>query len=325
MLITKKEMKLKQKILNNKMLLDIDTLDLQGELREQEPMSRHTSWKTGGNADYYYIASDIKDLAKFISKLPSNIPITWVGLGSNLLVRDGGIPGVVISVAGFLDEIKKIADTEIQIGAGASCVKVAHFSAKLGLEGIEFLAGIPGTVGGALAMNAGAYGGEIWSYVLEVETINRQGIRKIFGKEKFNVSYRTVSIKKDEWFVACRMKLSTSTKTIVSERIKKLLKGRADQQPLGQLSCGSVFRNPPNEHAAKLIDQCGLKGKRVGGAIVSEKHSNFIINTENATSLDIEKLIEFVQKSVYKKHAIELIPEVRIIGEVSGEEDNAIA
>ena len=174
-------------------------------------------------------------------------------------------------------------------------------------------------------MNAGAYGGEIWSYVVEVETINRQGIRKIFGKENFNISYRTVSMQKDEWFVACRMKLSISTKTIVSERIKKLLKGRADQQPLGQLSCGSVFRNPPNEHAAKLIDQCGLKGKRVGGAIVSEKHSNFIINTENATSLDIEKLIEFVQKSVYKKHAIELIPEVRIIGEVSGEEDNAIA
>ena len=137
MLITKEEMKLKQKILNNKMFLDIDTLDLQGELREQEPMSRHTTWKTGGNADYYYIASDIKDLAKFISKLPSNIPITWVGLGSNLLVRDGGISGVVISVAGFLNEIKKVTDTEILISAGASCAKVAHFSAKHGLLPLE--------------------------------------------------------------------------------------------------------------------------------------------------------------------------------------------
>lgn len=150
-------------------------------------------------------------------------------------------------------------------------------------------------------------------------------MRRIFGKEKFDVSYRTVSIKEDEWFVACRMKLSTSTKTIVSERIKKLLKGRADQQPLGQLSCGSVFRNPPNQYAAKLIDLCGLKGKRVGGAIISDKHSNFIINTGNATSSDIEKLIEFVQATVYEKHSIKLVPEVRIIGKNFTEVNDAIA
>ena len=315
MLIKKNETKLKQVILNNIMSFEINTKDQQGELRKQEPMSRHTSWKTGGNADYYYIASDIDDLVKFIAKLPNSIPITWVGLGSNLLVRDGGIPGVVISTSGLFNELKNISDTEILIGAGVSCAKAAHFSARSGLGGIEFLAGIPGTIGGALAMNAGAYGGEIWSYVKEVETMNREGIRKIFGKKEFDISYRSVSIQKNEWFITCRMKLETSTSSIVGGRIKKMLKERAEEQPLGKLSCGSVFRNPPNEYAAKLIDECGLKGKRIGGAIVSKKHSNFIINTGNATSLDIEQLMEFVQKSVYEKCAIKLIPEVRIIGE----------
>ena len=295
-----------------------------GRSRACVPLCDLTWFRVGGPAEVTFKPADLADLSEFLRLLPEAIPVTVLGVGSNLLVREGGIPGVVIRLGRSFTGIS-IQDDDIIAGAGALDVNVALTCAENHLEGLEFLSGIPGTIGGALRMNAGAYGGEIWSYILEVETINRQGMRRIFGKEKFDVSYRTVSIKEDEWFVACRMKLSTSTKTIVSERIKKLLKGRADQQPLGQLSCGSVFRNPPNEHAAKLIDQCGLKGKRVGGAIVSEKHSNFIINTENATSLDIEKLIEFVQKSVYKKHAIELIPEVRIIGEVSGEEDNAIA
>jgi UDP-N-acetylmuramate dehydrogenase len=319
-----KETQLKQTILNKKMFLDLDAMGLQGELRTQEPMSRHTSWKTGGNADYYYIASDINDLAKFISKLPTSTPITWIGFGSNLLVRDGGVSGVVVSVVGLLNELKKINETEIFIGAGVSCTKVAHFSAKHGLEGIEFLAGIPGTIGGALAMNAGAYGGEIWSYIKEVETINRKGKREIFEKDKFDINYRSVSISENEWFIACKMKLEISTRTIVNDRIKKMLSERADGQPLGKLSCGSVFRNPTNQHAAKLIELCGLKGKKVGGAIISDKHSNFIINTGNATSLDIEQLIEFIQASVYEKYDIKLIPEVRIIGESNKGESNAL-
>jgi UDP-N-acetylmuramate dehydrogenase len=323
-LLSIKKTQLKQVILNKKMFLDLDTMGLQGELRTQEPMSRHTSWKTGGNADYYYIASDINDLAKFISKLPTSTPITWIGFGSNLLVRDGGVSGVVVSVVGLLNELKKINETEIFIGAGVSCVKAAHFSAKHGLEGIEFLAGIPGTIGGALAMNAGAYGGEIWSYIKEVETINRKGKREIFEKDKFDINYRSVSISENEWFIACKMKLEISTRTVVSDRIKKMLSERADGQPLGQLSCGSVFRNPTNQHAAKLIELCGLKGKKVGGAVISDKHSNFIINTGNATSLDIEKLIEFIQACVYEKYDIKLIPEVRIIGESNKGESNAL-
>ena len=174
-------------------------------------------------------------------------------------------------------------------------------------------------------MNAGAYGGEIWSYVNEVEIINRKGKTKIYEKKEFDISYRSVSISSDEWFISCKMKLGISKQKIVSERIKNMLRERANQQPLGKLSCGSVFRNPPNQYAAKLIDLCGLKGKRVGGAIISDKHSNFIINTGNATSSDIEKLIEFVQATVYEKHSIKLVPEVRIIGKNFTEVNDAIA
>ena len=304
-----------QVIFNNIMHINFDKASLQGELREHEPMSRHTSWKTGGNADYYYRVASIEDLSEFMSMLPDDVPVTWVGFGSNLLVRDGGLPGVVISVTGVLDSAKLISDTEIKLGAGLSCAKAARFAAKQGLAGTEFLAGIPGTVGGALAMNAGAYGSEIWSHVYQVETINRKGECRTLNKDQFEIGYRSVSLSTDEWFISASLKLELTDKEIAEQRIRNLLAERADAQPLGKLSCGSVFRNPPDDHAARLIDECGLKGKQIGGACVSEKHANFIINTGNASSNEIEQLIEFVQAEVYKQKMIKLIPEVRIIGE----------
>ncbi|GJM04347.1 MAG: UDP-N-acetylenolpyruvoylglucosamine reductase [marine bacterium B5-7] len=304
--------------LDNRMQRTINTSALRGDLREQEPMSRHTSWKTGGVADYFYSPADIDDLSVFISEVPMEIPIVWVGLGSNLLVRDGGISGVVISVVGVLDNLEFINGNEISIGAGVSCVKAARFAAKEGYSGIEFLAGIPGSVGGALAMNAGAYGGEIWRNIKQVETINRKGVRKIFSKADFEIDYRSVSLPKDEWFTACDIELKLSEKTAVTRNIKKMLSERAEAQPLGKLSCGSVFRNPPEDHAARLIESCGLKGRYVGDACVSEKHANFIINMGAATSSDIEQLIELIRTTVYEKHAVKLIPEVRVIGEARG-------
>lgn len=304
-----------QDIFNNIMHINFDKASLQGELREQEPMSRHTSWKTGGNADYYYRAANIEDLSAFLAMIPDDVPVTWIGFGSNLLVRDGGIKGVVISVAGVLDNFDIINETEIKLGAGLPCAKAARSAAKLGLTGIEFLAGIPGTVGGALAMNAGAYGSEIWSHVYQVETINRNGECRTLNKDQFEIAYRSVSLSIDEWFISASLKLELSDREVVEQRIRHLLTERADAQPLGKLSCGSVFRNPPDDHAARLIDECGLKGKQIGGAGVSEKHANFIINSGKACSADIEKLIEFVQTTVYEKHGIRLIPEVRVIGE----------
>lgn len=315
MLNVQNEMQHKQVNFNNRMSVDIDTSMLRGDLREQEPMSRHTSWKTGGDADYYYRAADIDDLSVFMSRLPIDMPVTWIGFGSNLLVRDGGLSGVVISVVGVLDELEKINETEVIVGAGVPSAKAARFAAQQGLGGIEFLAGIPGTIGGALAMNAGAYGGEVWQYIKQAETINRKGERKVYSKDQFEIGYRCVSLPEDEWFVACNLDLEISDKYTVERRITNMLSDRAVAQPLGQHSCGSVFRNPPDDHAARLIDDCGLKGKQVGGATVSEKHANFIINSGNATSSDIEQLIELIQATVFEKHVVKLIPEVRIIGE----------
>ena len=324
MLSVQNEMQYKQSGLNNRMRKTIDISKLRGELREQESMSRHTSWKTGGAADYYYSPADIDDLSIFISAVPMEMPIIWVGFGSNLLVRDGGVSGVVISVVGVLDNLEFNNGNEICIGAGVPCVKAARFAAKQGLGGIEFLAGIPGSIGGALAMNAGAYGGEIWRNVKQVETINRKGECKIYPREHFKVAYRSVSLSKDEWFTNCKIELEVSDQSVVEKSIKTMLSERAEAQPLGQLSCGSVFRNPPADHAARLIESCGLKGRHVGGACVSEKHANFIINMGDATSSDIERLIELIRATVYEKHAVKLIPEVKVIGE-PGEINNGSA
>jgi UDP-N-acetylmuramate dehydrogenase len=309
------EMQKMQVLINNSMNADIDKSLFRGELREQEPMSRHTSWKTGGYAEYFYVPADIEDLSDFLSALPKDMNVTWVGLGSNLLVRDAGLSGVVISVIGVLNELERISDTELKIGAGVTCAKAARFAAKQGLSNIEFLASIPGSIGGALAMNAGAYGGETWRYVKSVETINRNGERKFYTSDQFDIAYRSVSLADDEWFITCVLELNISDKEDIEKNIKQLLNDRAEAQPLGQHSCGSVFRNPEHDHAARLIDSCGLKGTQVGGASVSEKHANFIINEANATATDIETLIELVQATVLKEHNINLIPEVRIIGE----------
>lgn len=313
-------MKKMQVIINNNMNIDFDRTLFRGELREQEPMSRHTSWKTGGNADYFYIAADKDDLSDFMTSLPADMPVTWVGLGSNLLVRDSGISGVVISVVGVINELEHINDIELKIGAGVTCAKAARFAAKQGLKGIEFLASIPGSIGGALAMNAGAYGGDTWRYVKSVETINRSGELKTYNRDQFDIGYRSVSLADDEWFVNCTLALDVSSKEDIEEKIKQMLSQRAEAQPLGQHSCGSVFRNPENDFAARLIESCGLKGKQLGGALVSEKHANFIINTGNATSLDIERLIELVQSTVFEKCAVKLIPEVRVIGKKRSEQ-----
>ncbi len=297
-----------------------DTSLLEGEVREQEPMSRHTSWKTGGPAELYFSPANLEDLCRFMHMLPESTPVTWVGKGSNLLVRDGGIAGVVISVDGVLDTFELLNDSTVRLGAGLACVKAARLAARNGLTGIEFLAGIPGTVGGALAMNAGAWGGETWRAVEQVQTINRHGELSVLDKDAFEIGYRDVSLAREEWFISADLLLDFEDRQVVEQRIRDMLAERAEAQPLGQLSCGSVFRNPENDYAARLIEDCGLKGKRIGGACVSDKHANFIINTGTASSSDIEELIELVRATVQEKHRIKLIAEVRMIGLAESEE-----
>lgn len=295
----------------------LDDGALRGTLRRREPMARHSSWKAGGPADYYYKAADGADLAEFIRRAPGAMPLTWVGHGSNLLVRDGGIRGAVITIAGALTERTRLDTGALRIGAGLACRRAARFAAERGLSGLEFLAGIPGTVGGALAMNAGAYGGEIWDCVTEVEIIDRRGERRSRLRQDFNVAYRRSVLPPGQWFVAATFELQTASRATVEASIRELMRHRNATQPWRARSCGSVFKNPPGDHAARLIEDCGLKGRAIGDARVSEKHANFIINSANATAREIEQLIELVRATVQARHGVWLEPEVRIIGETA--------
>lgn len=290
---------------------------LRGELRIDEPMARHTTWRVGGLAHRFYRPADIVDLAEFLHRLPAGEPVFWLGLGSNLLVRDGGIRGVVIFTQGALDGLDQLDTDTVRAEAGVTCAKVARFCAKRGLVGVEFLAGIPGTLGGALAMNAGAFGGETWSRVASVETIARDGALRTRGPEDFEIGYRQVRGPAQEWFVAARLRLEHGDTDAATARIKALLERRNETQPTGQPSCGSVFRNPPGDYAARLIETAGLKGTCIGGACVSEKHANFIINTGKASAADIEALIARVAATVEQVHGVRLRTEVRVVGEAA--------
>lgn len=287
----------------------------QGELLHHEMMSKHTSWRVGGPADKYYKPLDLEDLCAFLAELTTDEPLTWLGLGSNLLVRDAGIRGTVISTSGLLNNISVQNQTELYVEAGVSCAKVARFAARQNLTGVEFLAGIPGTMGGALAMNAGAFGGETWNNVTQVTTLSRTGECINHERDDYQIAYRSVKGPSDEWFVATVLSLSLGDVDAGQKRIKQLLAKRAETQPTRQASCGSVFRNPEGDHAARLIEVSGLKNCCIGGACVSEKHANFIINTGDATAADIEALIEKVATTVKQQHGVELQTEVHIIGE----------
>lgn len=284
-------------------------------VRRDEPMSRHTSWHAGGSAEVFFNPRDRNDLAQFLRSLSADVPVMWIGLGSNLLVRDGGLKGVVISTHGTLGRLERRSETAVYAEAGVPCARVAKQCVKWGLGPAEFFAGIPGTLGGALAMNAGAFGGETWPHVLEVETIDRKGREHTRAASEYTVSYRHVEAPvQDEWFLAA--KLSFEHKPAAHEdEIRALLEKRKSTQPIGEWSCGSVFTNPPQDHAARLIDVSGLKGFRIGDASVSEKHANFIINHGQATGADLENLIRHVKETVERLHGVKLNPEVRIVGD----------
>ncbi|QBR83388.1 UDP-N-acetylmuramate dehydrogenase [Legionella israelensis] len=281
-----------------------------------ESLADYTTWRVGGRAAHLYKPADISDLALFMQQLPKNESILWLGLGSNSLIRDGGFKGTVILTRGKLGAMSLITSDTVRVEAGVSCASMARFCARNHLSGGEFWAGIPGTMGGALRMNAGCHGGETWDYVIEVETITRSGEIRVRSAKEFNVAYRHVSGLADEWFLSATCKLAAGDKAKSLQRIKELLEHRSATQPTSDYNCGSVFRNPPDDFSARLIESCGLKGFRLGGAMVSPKHANFIINYQgSATASEIESLIHHVRCCVKEKTSIELIPEVHIIGE----------
>ena len=290
-------------------------IGVQGEVRYDEPMSRHTSWRAGGPADVFFIPASVDDLATFLRELDRETPIFWHGVGSNLLVRDGGFRGVVVSATKMLRDLERVDSYLVRAGAGLPCTQLARQCIRWGLGPSEFFAGIPGTVGGALAMNAGAHGGETWERVESVRTIDRDGEIHERAPAEYTVGYRSVTGPANEWFIEGTFRFDPDVQPSM-EQMKAMLERRQATQPLGLPSCGSVFRNPPGDFSARLIEAAGLKGYRIGGAEVSEKHANFIINRDDATATDIEELIEHVRQTVLDVHGIELVHEVRIVGEV---------
>ncbi len=311
-----------------------------GELRRNEPMSRHVSWRAGGVAAHCYLPKDRADLLVFLASRPDRERLHVVGLGSNLLVRDGGLNATVVLTHGALRAVGTVAGKDahgqlLEVEAGVAAPKVARTAARLGLGGAEFLAGIPGTVGGALAMNAGCYGAEIWDYVVSVTTLDRAGQLRVRTPADYDIGYRHVMLKRSqvqvsrngrgpmplepeaEWFLAARLAFPAGSSDQALQRIRELLSRRVATQPLGQPNAGSVFRNPAGDHAARLIEACGLKGMREGGAEVSYKHANFIVNRGEATALDIETLIQKVQAHVLQKCGVLLATEVKIVGDTA--------
>jgi len=289
----------------------------QGVLKRHEPLSRHTSWRVGGPADCFYEPAGVEDLSAFLKTLPENEPLFWVGLGSNLLVRDGGVRGTVIMLSGKLNGLERIDNSTLRAEAGVASAKLARFSVQQGLRGAEFLAGVPGTVGGALAMNAGAFGGETWNIVTAVETMDHAGRLRTRLPSDYQIGYRSVQGPAGEWFIAGHFGLTHGNEEEGQTLIKSLLAKRGATQPTQWPNAGSVFRNPPGDYSARLIERTGLKGFCIGGACVSELHANFIINTGGATAADIEALIEAVRDKVLAAQGIKLEAEVRIIGDVA--------
>ncbi len=308
---------------------------LRGTLRHRVPLSRYTSWRVGGPADRFYEPADLDDLCAFLRLLPAEEPVLFIGLGSNLLVRDGGVRGTVVFLHGLLSELRvagrddfpelsaRLQEDEavVYAEAGVSSPKLARFVSAEGMEGAEFLAGIPGTVGGALAMNAGCHGRETWGAVLQVLTVDRSGHLHTRPHEAYDIGYRHVRpvVGNEEWFIAAwfhfRCNPDADAREIARAVTRRLLDRRAETQPLNLPNAGSVFRNPDGDFAARLIESCGLKGLRVGDAQVSEKHANFIVNLGKARAADIEALIVRVQGTVKALSGIELQREVRIVGE----------
>lgn len=329
---------------------NLTTKELRGTLRKYVDMRRYTSWRAGGLAERMYQPADLDDLQVYLACLPADEPVLPVGLGSNLLVRDGGLRGSVIMLHSALTELRQEPDGSIYVQAGVPGAKLARFAAKHSLRGAEFFAGIPGTVGGMLTMNAGCYGAETWIVVERVQTVDRNGVLHERSPAEYDIGYRHVALKAgrgeglgekgkggrekgmlpspaggrgaggegnlpQEFFVAAWIRLAQGDGDESRKEIKALLSKRISTQPLNLPNAGSVFRNPASDHAARLIELCGLKGKKIGGAQVSEKHANFIVNIDHATAADIENLIEEVLETVKEKTGITLHPEVRIVGE----------
>jgi UDP-N-acetylmuramate dehydrogenase len=295
---------------------------VRGQLLRGESLAPFTWFRVGGPADTLFLPADAEDLAQFLAALPGDVPVLPIGVGSNLIVRDGGVPGVVIRLAGrAFAQIEPLGDTRIRAGAGALDSMVAKGAAKAGVAGLEFYVGVPGTIGGALTMNAGCYGCETKDVLVEATALTRQGERRIIPASEFGFTYRHNALPADLIFLDATFQGTRDDPAAVQERMAAITAQRESSQPIREKTGGSTFKNPilasgDKLSAWKLVDEAGMRGHRRGGAQVSEKHANFLINTGDATAADIEGLGEEVRAAVKAKHGIELEWEIKRVGRV---------
>ncbi|MCD6306670.1 MAG: UDP-N-acetylmuramate dehydrogenase [Deltaproteobacteria bacterium] len=287
-----------------------------GQVRFRVPMSRHTTFRVGGDAEALCRAADLECLCRVLAFLTrEGIPYLAIGKGSNLLVRDGGIRGVVILLSGKLACIEWKPDGHVLAGAGLSLADLLTGCRQTGLSGLEFLAGIPGTVGGAAVMNAGAFGNETGDLIEEMRAVDAGGHVHVYDRSQLVFSYRRLDMEAGSVIAQVGFRLTFAAPERVADRIGSYLKRRKTLQPIAEASAGSVFKNPPHDYAGRLIEQAGLKGRRVGGAMISKRHANFIVNTGGATAADILALIEAAREAVMQTTGITLELEVRVAGD----------
>ncbi|MFQ5581232.1 MAG: UDP-N-acetylmuramate dehydrogenase [Mariprofundaceae bacterium] len=283
-----------------------------GQLRQQEMMARHTTLGVGGPARWFFRPHSHEDLLAAIQTIPADISILPLGRGSNMLVSDDGVDGLVLDLS-KLDAIQ-IEDRYVTAGTGVRMGKLAQTVAQNGLAGLEFMATVPGNVGGGIAMNAGAFGQQISDTLVSIEIIERGSRSRQVDAEELHMAYRRTQLPAGALVVSATFELKSDDPAVIRKRMRYMRQTRSTSQPLAQPNCGSVFKNPPQDHAARLIEAAGLKGKRIGGARISDMHANFIINDGNATSQDILELIRTAQMEVEAQFDVRLEPEVRIVG-----------
>ena len=283
-----------------------------GVIEYDHSIKKYNSWRVGGNVKCCYWPADLDDMIRFIRHLPTSENIILLGLGSNVLFQDKTLDATVIMTTKSLNKYKRLGDGVYSFEAGVSCAKAAKVLARDGIDSGAFFAGIPGTIGGALRMNAGAFGGETWRHVAFVDFLHRDGEVERIDATDFEIGYREVSLPSLGWFLSANFTFPTSKKSEDTLSISELLKKRSESQPIGSFNCGSVFKNPRGGYAAEYIESCGLKGRRIGGAVISPKHANFIINEDNASADDIINLINLIKTEVLQKHNVMLETEVKI-------------
>ena len=306
--------------LGHSLMSELPLPPVRGQLLRGETLAPFTWFRVGGPADVLFLPADADDLAEFMAALPQNIPVMPIGVGSNMIIRDGGVGGVVIRLAGrAFAQIEALGDNKIKAGAGALDSMVAKAAAKAGIAGLEFYVGVPGTIGGALTMNAGCYGRETKDVLVEATVLTRMGERIVIPASEFGFTYRHNALPPDLIFLNATFQGVADAPDAITARMAEITAKREGSQPIREKTGGSTFKNPLSQSGEKLsawmlVDEAGMRGHRRGGAQVSEKHANFLINTGDATAADIEGLGEDVRAAVKAKHGIQLEWEIKRVG-----------